>query len=514
MRSTFHSLETAKRSIFTQQAAINTVGHNISNANTEGYSRQKVTMVAARPIEAFGLNRSTAPGQLGTGVEFTSITRIRNAFLDGQFREQNHGVGSLEIQTDTLSKLEGYVQEPSETGIRTVLENFWNSWSDLSKDPENVTGREILQENAVALVETFNEISRQLTDLNADLSSNIDVKVSQTNSLLQTISSLNTEIRRIESLGDHANDLRDQRDLLTDQLSKIMNINVAETDQGYTISLGNGGATLVEGGTVTPVTSASLGTAYTAGQLTGGEVHGMIVSRDKYVKEFQQQLDTLANTLANGEFQVTVPAGWVKPGTTTPTNSDEVVTVKGINGLHKLGYTLADPATAGEDFFTFKTGASGVTAASIQLNPSIASDANKIATSLRTTTDTTTGVTSVIKGNNGLALIMSELKDVKFAFDETATGGGITAATVNDFYGAVVGALGVQSQEAQRLHTNTQSQLDQVDASRQSISGVSLDEEMADLIKYQYAYSASARFMTTFDEMLDKLINGTGTVGR
>lgn len=512
MRSTFHSLETAKRSIFTQQAAINTVGHNISNANTEGYSRQKVTMVAARPIEAFGMNRSTAAGQLGTGVEFTSITRIRNAFLDSQYREQNQGVGSLEIQADTLSKLEGYVREPSDTGIRTVLENFWNAWSDLSKDPENVTGREILQENAVTLVETFNELSRQLSDLNADLTQNVEVKVSQANSLLQTISSLNTEIQKIESLGDDANDLRDQRDLMTDQLSKIMNINVADTDQGYTITLG--GADLVAGGTLTPVTAASLQAAYTGGTLIGGEVHGMIVSRDRYVTEFQQQLDTLANTLANGEFQVTVPAGWVKPGTTTPTTADEVVTVQGINGLHKLGYTLAEPAAAGEDFFTFKAGATGITAGSIQLNPSIAADANKIATSLRTTTDATTGVTSVIKGNNGLALLMSELKDIKMAFDETATGGGVTSATVNDFYGAVVGALGVQSQDAKRMYINKQTQLDQVDASRESISGVSLDEEMADLIKYQYAYSASARFMTTFDEMLDKLINGTGTVGR
>lgn len=511
MRSTFHSLETAKRSIFTQQAAINTVGHNISNANTEGYSRQKVTMVAARPIEAYGINRSNAPGQLGTGVEFTSITRIRNAFLDQQYREQNYGVGSLEIQTDTLNKLEGYVNEPSDTGIRAVLEKFWNSWSDLSKDPENVTGREILQENALALVETFNELSRQLTGLDADLTSNIDVKVTEANSLLQTISSLNTEIRRIEMIGDDANDLRDQRDLMTDKLSRIANISVSETDQGYNITLGT--VNLLQGGTVTPLTAADVEAAYANGALIGGEIHGMIVSRDNYVTGFQQQLDTLADTLANGEFQVTIPAGWVKPGSTTPTATEEVVTVRGINGLHKLGYTLTGSADVGEDFFTFKAGATGITAASIQLNPSIAADANKIATSLRTTTDAA-GVTSVVKGNNGLALLMSELKNVKFGFDETATGGGVTQATVSDFYGAVVGALGVQSQEASRLYKNTQTQLDQIQGSRLSVSGVSLDEEMADLIKYQYAYSASARFMTTFDQMLEKLINGTGMVGR
>lgn len=511
MRSTFHSLETAKRGIFTQQAAINTVGHNISNANTEGFSRQKVNMVAARPIEAYGVNRSNAAGQLGTGVEFTSITRIRNAFLDQQYREQSHGVGSLEIQTDTLSKLEGYVNEPSDHGIRAVVEKFWSSWSDLSKDPENVTGREILQETSKALMDTFNELNRQLTALHADLSSNIEVKATEANSLLSTISSLNREIGRIESLGDDANDLRDQRDLMTDKLSKIMNITVSETGQGYTINLGT--TNLLEGNTVTPVTAQTLQAAYTNGTLQGGEVHGMIVSRDKYVTEFASQLHTLVNTIANGEIQVTIPKGSVLPGTTVPLAADQTVTVNGINGLHKLGYTLEEPATAGQDFFVFTADPDSLTGWNYQLNPSIAVDSNKIATSLRTTTDSG-GVSHVVKGNNGLALFMSELKNVKFAFDETVQGGGITQATVNDFYGAVVGALGVQSQEADRLYKNSQMQLDQVQSNRLSVSGVSLDEEMSDLIKYQYAYSASARFMTTFDEMLNKLINGTGMVGR
>lgn len=510
MRSTFHSLETAKRSIFTQQAAINTVGHNISNANTEGYSRQRVNMVTSRPIEAYGMNRSNAPGQLGTGVEFTSIVRIRNAFLDQQYREQSHGVGSLEIQTETLSKLEGYVNEPSDYGIRAVVEKFWSAWSDLSKDPENVTGREILQETSKALMDTFNEFNRQLTGLHADLTSNIEVKATEANSLLSTISSLNREIGRIESLGDDANDLRDQRDLMTDKLSKIINITVSETDQGYSINMGT--TNLLDGTTVTPVTSQSLEAAYAVGQLQGGEVHGMIVSRDKYVTEFANQLHTLANTIANGEIQVTIPKGSVLPGTTVPLATDQTMTVNGINGLHQLGYTLEDPATAGEPFFTFTANPDSLTGWNYSLNAGIAADANKIATSLRTITDA--GGTSVVKGNNGLALLMTELKNAKFAFDETATGGGITQATVNDFYGAVVGALGVQSQEAKRLHNNSQVQLDQVQGNRLSVSGVSLDEEMSDLIKYQYAYSASARFMTTFDQMLEKLINGTGMVGR
>ncbi|MBD2845835.1 flagellar hook-associated protein FlgK [Paenibacillus sp. IB182496] len=513
MRSTFHVLETAKRSLFTQQAAINTVGHNIANANTSGYSRQVVGMVAGRPIEAVGLSRSTAPGQLGTGVEFTSIERVRVAFLDDQFRNQSKYLGSWSVQADTLAKLEAVVNEPGDTGIRTVLENFWNAWSDLSKDPESITGRKIVRENALALVDAFNQTSRQLSDLSQDLTSNIEVKATEINTITKTIASLNNEIRRIEGLGDHANDLRDQRDLLTDQLSQIVNINVTENESGYTINMGN--VNLVDGQTATEVTAASLESAYSSGNLNNGEVFGMIVSRDVYVAEYQGQLDLLANTLANGEMEVTIPAGSVLPGTTTPLATDTVMTVNGINGLHQLGYTLEEPLATGLDFFTFEAGSTGITAASIRLNPAIESDTNKIASSLRTTTDAgPPPVSTAVKGNNTLALLMSELKNIKFSFDETAAGGGVYDSTLSNYYNGMVGSLGVQAQEANRQYENASIQTEQVDMSRQSVSGVSLDEEMSNLIKYQHAYSAAARIMTAFDEMMNKLINGTGVVGR
>lgn len=506
MRSTFHTLETAKRSLFTQQAAINTAGHNIANANTKGYSRQIVGMTAARPIEAYGLSRSVAAGQLGTGVEFTEITRVRTAFLDDQFRNQNKMVGTYSVQADTLDKLESIVNEPGDTGIRTVLENFWKGWSDLSKDPENVTGRKIVRENALALIDAFNQTDKQLTDLANDLTQNIGVKATQINTAIETIASLNTEIRRIEGLGDDANDLRDQRDLLVDELSLIANVTVAETEAGYTVSIG--GINLVDGSTATPVTADVLADAVQSGDLNSGEIHGMILSRDTFVAQYRQQLDVLANTIANGQFEVTVPAGSVIPPATAPVTAPTVVTVNGINGLHKLGYTLenpAPPATAvlGLDFFTTAPGSTGFTAGSIRLNPAIEADINKIASSMRLDGG------SVVKGNNTLALLMGELKDRSFAFDETAIGGGVTNATIGDYYNSIVGAMGVMAQNAERNLTNSKTQLDQVDAARQSVSGVSLDEEMSNLIKYQHAYSAAARVMSVFDELMNKLINGT-----
>ena len=518
MRSTFHTLETAKRSLFTQQAAINTVGHNIANANTRGYTRQVVSMTAARPIEAYGISRTTIPGQLGTGVEFTDIRRIRMGFLDDQYRNQNKLLGTYEIQADTLDKLEAIINEPSDAGIRTVLAQFWNAWSDLSKDPENVTGRKIVRESALALVDAFNTISRQLDDLTADLTRNIEVKATEINTILSTIASLNTEIRRIEGLGDKANDLRDQRDLLVDDLSRIVNVSVIESETGYTISIG--GITIVDGSTATPVTSEMLLDAYQSGDLDSGEVHGMIVSRDVYVAEYRRQLDSLANTLATGEIQVIIPAGSYLPQAfasaqtpplPVPLANDTVVTVRGINGLHQLGYTLegGTPPATGLPFFTTSDGSAVFTAGNLRLNPAIESDVNKIATSMRLDAGG-----AVVRGNNSLALLMSELKEIRFTFDETLSGNGVTSAKLSDYYSALVGEIGVVANRMQRNMMNTKMQLDQIESNRQSVSGVSLDEEMSELIRFQHAYNAAARLMTSFDEILNKLINGTGVVGR
>lgn len=524
MRSTFTGIEISKRALFTQQAALNTTGHNISNANTEGYSRQVVNMVAARPIEYPGLMKSNVPGQMGQGVEFNSITRVRERFLDDQFRNGNKQLGNFSIQNDTLEKLEKIMSEPSETGIRSVLDNFWKSWTDLAKDPESVTGRKVVRENAMALADTFNTTSKQLSDLDQDLTNNIGSKIDQMNSIIGTISSLNNEIFRVEGLGDNANDLRDQRDLLTDKLSKIVNITVTEMPDGYTINMG--GTNLVNGNTANPVDETSIASAFNSKELNSGEMYGLIFSRDTYVADYKNQLDTLANSIATGDVQITIPAGSVIPTGTILNNipyagsvenrtlkNDLTVTVKGLNGLHNLGYTFTTPATTGLDFFTAKPGAGKITADSLSLNPIIANDPSYIVTSMRTTGTAPNEV--AVKGNNTIGILMSQLKDSQFTF---ITSGGSTPAiangTIDDYFRSSVAQLGVQAQSASRQMDNQQAVVDQIDDRRQSVSGVSLDEEMSNMIKFQHAYGAASRFMTTIDEALDKLINGTGTVGR
>ncbi|AUS28892.1 flagellar hook-associated protein FlgK [Paenibacillus sp. P2(2022)] len=525
MVSTFHGIETAKRSLNTQTAALNTTGHNISNANTAGYSRQVVSMKASESMEAYGLNRSVVRGQMGTGVEFTAIERVRQTFLDDQYRNENTSYGGWNVRYDTLNKLQTIMNEPSDTGIRKVMDNFWDAWSDFSQDPQDITNRKIVKETTLALTDALNQTSKQLDALSSDLTNNITLKTTEMNSLLQSIADLNGNIAKLESLGDNPNDLKDQRDYAVDQLSKLANVQVTQLDNGYQVTVA--GQVAVAGTEVTAVTGEGLVAAFQGGTLTGGEVYGMVMSRDRYVADYKSQLDQLANTLANGNISVKLPAGTVLPeGTVLNTGvngaavtysnannnrtltSDLTVTVKGINGLHQLGYTMSGTtAQTGGAFFTSTDGAV-ITAGNITLNPDIQNDPEKIASSLRVNGAGTTNE-QVTVGNNGLALLMSGLKANKFEFS------GATAknTTVDDFFSSIVGQLGVQTQEAERQSENAQLLTEQVDLNRQSVSGVSLDEEMSNMIKFQHAYSASSRFMTTFDQLLDKLINSTGRVG-
>ncbi|QCT04571.1 flagellar hook-associated protein flgk [Paenibacillus algicola] len=530
MRSTFHSIETAKRSLFTQTAALSTTGHNIANANTEGYSRQVVKMQASLPIEAYGINRSTAPGQLGTGVEFTSIERIREQFLDDQFRGENSSYGSWGIQYDTLDKLEAIINEPSNSGIRKVMDQFWNSFSELSKNPEDPTARKIVKQTAESLTDALNHMDTQLNNLSRDLNSNIEVKAKEIQGYLTSIADLNHTITRIESAGNHANDLRDQRDLMADKLSRIMNITVSEGAGGYNISMG--GQSLVEGSAVTAaVDSTFLGAAFAGGDLNSGEVHGMIISRDTLLSDYQSQINTLANTLVNGDVTVKLPAGAMPPAGTILTSDAEVsvsgvtstvtagqpipagavlqkdvsTVVQGFNGLHQLGYTMDGSTDPGVPFFTAADGGSVITAGNIRLNQVISDNPDKIATSMRLSSDGN----SVIKGNNDMAKLLTTLKDSMFTVP-----GGSNSSTINGLFSSMVGQLGVQAQETGRQTDNASFLVTQVETRRMSVSGVSLDEEMTNMIKFQHAYSAASRFLTTFDQLLDKLINSTGVVGR
>lgn len=521
MRSTFHTLEVGKRGVVAQQTALATTGHNITNANAPGYSRQVAKMAAARPIEFPGMTRSTNPNQLGMGVEVTSIKRIRDFLLDIEYRNQNSDLSTWIVKQETLSNVEGIFNEPSENSIATSISEFWNAWQLLSKNPSStdLSARTVVQQKAIALTETFNHIASQLNTLQNNLTQRIDVKVAEVNNTVQQISDLTIMINRVEGLGDNANDLRDQRDLLIDQLSTLGNLQVIETDDNYQVIFGD--VMVVDG--IQPPTEFTLANV---NALTRGEIAGYVESRDVHVQNYITQMNVMANTLATGKIEVTLPAGSILPPGVTipgavmdPTNprklaQDTKHTVDGLNGLHKLGYTLQEPATAGKDFFV-AAGGGTITAANIRVNPEIVDNLANIAAAMRTEQVTQNGVTTekVLQGNGDLALMIASLAEGKF--DYRGQNGAITnEGTFAGYLQSVIAQLGTDSDDAYRMVQNGTLLSDHADRLRQAVSSVSLDEEMSDMIRFQHAYSASARVMTTIDEMLDKLINGTGIVGR
>lgn len=522
MISTFHGLEVARRSLKAQQASLITTGHNIANANTIGYSRQRVNLSATNAIEVPGIARSTYAGQIGTGVTFDAITRMRDSFLDLQFRRENSYYNEWSIREQTNITIETILNEPSESGLGKVIDNFWNSWEALNRDPDLLSARSNVRAEAINLTDTLNHMGTRLQNLENDLNSSIDIKVDQANNLIQSIAELTDNIRKIEMLGDNANDLRDKRDLLVDQLSSLVNVTVTETGNNYTIAAA--GVQVIDNGQPTLLTREQALNAET------GQFIGLRDSLQTDVAVIRDQLNAMINTLVNGKVDVTLPPGYIATsdmiaksevtlsddtvipvGGTIPAGAQlktsVVVEVDGFNGLHAMGYTLSDPPESGISFFVTSDGGP-LTIDNIRVNPEIIADTNKIAASGQYDTDTG----KVIRGNSDIAHALTALRDKVFTYPGVLNS--LTSGTIDDYFRAMTAELGVRSSEASRNKDNKGDLIYAIDNQRISVSGVSLDEEMSDMIKFQHAYNAAARNVTAIDEMLDQVINRMGLVGR
>jgi flagellar hook-associated protein 1 FlgK len=464
------------------------------------------------------------PGQIGQSVEVESIRRARDTFLDGQYYNENKNHGEWTVRSSVMEKIESIFNEPSEVSIQSAMDKFWSAWQDLSKEPDHIFARAVLSERAMNMTSSFNNASIQLTNYADDITEDIGVKTQEINLLTKQIAAMNKEIYRVEGLGNQANDLRDQRDVLLDDLSKIVNIAVQRVDKGYNITMGS--VVLVnEWNEGTPLTTASFIEAYEDGDLKSGEVYGMVHAKEVIIPSYRVQLDTLAKTMAEGDVKVTLPKGSVLPegtvldgvtytGPARKLTADLQVTVKGLNGLHRLGYTMDNTLQPGADFFAKLPGNSTYTAASITVHPDIVANSKNIATSMGTYIDNG-GTERVLQGNGDLAIVMSELRNQRINFDSGDPNLPLLPdGTFDGYYRVVISQIGVQGQEAMRQMELHDDILEQIDSRRQSTSGVSLDEELSNMITFQHAYNAAARAMTTFDEMLDKIINGMGVVGR
>ena len=530
MTSTFHGLEVMKRGLFAQQAGLNTVGQNIANANTPGYSRQRVNFATTPALEYPNLGKSTEAGQLGQGVFAQSIERVREEFLDAQYRNENKTSGEWQIRQDSLDKIQVIFNEPSNTGLSTVLNNFFLAWQKLGGNPDNLdAARSLVQQSSVDLANTLNLMDSKLSQLDGDITDNIGSKVNEYNNMTAQITSLNQQITTLEVLGDKANDLRDSRDYLVDQLSKIADVTANESNGVYTVSVG--GTVVVNGANPPVPMTYDAATNTTNPPASSGELAGMMASRSEYIQVYRDQLNSMVNGLVNGKMQVQLPSDYTfETGTTTlpfdvqladgttmkkgdpvPASGmlpqGALVTFQGINGLHSFGYTSQIPATKAGNLFATKDGSTTFTAANIRVDQAILDDIRNLATS---TTKYTSGTIDKPKPGNGeIAWMIGEAANSTIDFKDGLPPNGaiLTKGTVNGYMRAIVAQMGLQSQTADNQVKNQDALLQQVDMRRQSVSGVSIDEEMANMVKYQQSYQAAARMITTMDGLLDTVIN-------
>ena len=346
MATSFMGIEIGKRSILTHQAALNTTGHNVANANTTGYSRQAADIVTTIPYPVPSLVDGQRVGQLGTGVDIASINRIRDAFVDGQIRSENQVLGYWSQVQDGLDKVETVINEPSEDGLRSVMDKFWQAWQDLSANPESEAVRSVVVQRGLAMGEAFKATFNELTDLRDDVNASVKIKTADINTLAVNIADLNQQILAITSAGMQPNDLLDKRDLLVDELSALSDIEVFQKENGM-IDIQLGDRLLVQGKDYYKLTTV----ADDAGmhmvmwedtqlraKFTNGEMRGLLDLRgktdlraDRY-SDYKELLPQMINNL--NELAKTL--------------------VVKINEVHRGGYSLSNKEACpdGTDFFT------------------------------------------------------------------------------------------------------------------------------------------------------------------
>ena len=456
-------LEIGKRALMAQQLSLNLTGHNIANVNTPGFSRQSAIMQTNLPMV-------TTLGSLGTGVEINDIRRIRSVFLDQQFRSESHKLGQWSFLNQTWTQIESIFNEPDDTALSGVMDSFWNSWQDLANNPESESARVAVREQAAILVNSFHHLSGQLRDLRNSLNSDVDTEVQQINDAAGMIADLNQLIATAELTGNTANDLRDRRDLLVDQLSQWINVSILEQPNGtYTVLAG--GMALVDGNSSLKigVETQSAGDTVTSRVFfegtgidvlkPGGELEGILEARDHIVIDRQNELDLLARELAAA-----------------------------VNEIHRAGYGLHD--STGINFFDPDITGAG----DIEIDSLILQDVNYIAAGLNGEV-----------GDNSNALNLAALRN-SLKMDNGLS-------TFSGYYDSQVGKIGIKSREAANIEQNQMALVYQIENARQSLSGVSLDEEMANMMKFQHAYEAAARVISIMDSALDTVINRMATGG-
>ncbi|MBC8285993.1 MAG: flagellar hook-associated protein FlgK [Nitrospinae bacterium] len=553
----FSILNTAKLGLLSQQLAIEVTGQNIANVQTEGYSRQEVNFEATNP-------RNFSLGQIGTGVKVAGIERAHDQFLLSQILSEGDTLGKFQVRKDVYDQLELLLSENNGRSLNQSLSSFFTAVQDLASNPTGLPERSSMLEEAKNLSSVFNNLGESLFQIQQNLDSAISVEVGKINSLAQEVAALNKSIHANEPTTYSANDLRDKRDLKVKELSELIDLNfVDERDGQISLTLDDGTPLVLQSTAFTLDTAINgnnksfldIGIQDAAGNsknvtssITGGTLKGYLDMRDTEVEALKDKLDRMAAGFVQ-EFNEIHQQGFGIDGSTgnnffnalkttvvTNVNNTGSATLTAANGdpsnisVDKYEITLTGAnsfslqnlttgASSGTFTFTsgstfnlangfavtisgspavgdrFKLSASESASRDFSVSNEVLSNGSKISAGLNSSTD----------GANALELVDLQSKLVFDSITLDASGSG--TFTFDEFYSSIVSAVGIQSYASRSTLSQQDGILLQLKTRRESISGVSIDEEMINMIKFQQAYNAAARLIGVVDELLDTVIS-------
>ncbi len=454
-------LNIGSTALLAQQRAIDVTGNNIANVDTPGYSRQRVSLVQNSPVrDNWGVS--------STGVTAEpKVKRTYDQFVANQLNAQNESLGRWQAQESTLEKVEAVFDESSGFGLNNAMSEFWSAWQDLANNPSGSVERNAMVSSGQYLSSVFNQLNGGLAQLHDDIDVNIRNKTDEINHISAQIADLNQKIRQVEINGQNANDYRDDRDLAIQSLSKIIDIESFEDNLGNVTVMAGGGKPLVDGVKSWRLSTAdnssglkifwadsSGNTTDITNEIGSGELKGYLECRDVIVSGYIDSLNELAGAI-----------------------------VSEVNLIHSQGVAL--DGTNGNNFFT-----AGSDASNISVDSSIIADVDRISAA---------SASEAIPGGNQTALAIAELQNSLTMFGNSAT--------FDDHYNVLIGDIGHDVETAKVNVDHETTMLHYLENYRDERAGVSLDEEMVNLVKHQHAYSAAAKLITTVDEMMDTLLS-------
>lgn len=462
MSSTFFGLGVAYSGLSAQKRAMDVLAYNIANANDPTYKRQQTVQVEGAVLATSQEASPLGNSAIGSGVTSGDVERIVDRLIENRLRDATTKSAQWDYTQNTLSQLETMLGEPSDTGLQNDIDTFWNAWQTVANTPDDESIRSSLLEDTSALCQRIQYQYGQMSDVINDLNLEVVDSVNQINLMAQEVGKLNNEIGALSSGEMPVNDLLNRRDALVQEIAKYMDITV-NGESGSDLVVSVGGTVLVQGTKVNLLTTET----GTNGQqevvwardsqpvnTNGGQLYATLQLRDETIPGYMQQLDDIATEL-----------------------------VSTVNAAHHTGQTLT--GVAGGDFFK-----AGTTAANICLDDSIASNPKLVAAS-------SSVATSAGAGNGDIARAIANLKGTP-----TSTG-----HTINEMYATMIGDIGSASASADTQSEASSLSLQQFTTQQQAVSGVSLDEEMTNMIKFQQAYNAASRVLSVMDQMLQVLIN-------